>query len=354
MEFHLPSVFDQNGVNIASPIIQGGGAGFMSAPPNYQDEYNRQMDQYCHNQLNPPWYQQQVDMYRNQQRMGYDPYQQQQYNPYYYQQQQSYMPTIDAYNKAYNEGAMPLSEYIYYNTPWYTVDGRPLGGQPSEDDWYGYATRRMERRREQEKYYKEIYDNQAYTISVLANFSARWNGRDPETQTVNTKKLEYEQKLRECHIEDAKTEYQNDYLWYFVQQLPNSTQKNYCTPLKEQYITKWNEYYHHRNDKYPEHYDADEYFTWIYGSMKLDMMEDEAIAREKDLSRLYDEQNFRNVLHSYCPQYDPIEGVSLAGVKRLGVDDIEITLPPHLAKQEYVERRNKFIDSIFKDNRLNI
>ena len=38
----------------------------------------------------------------------------------------------------------------------------------------------------------------------------------------------------------------------------------------------------------------------------------------------------------------------------MNVSDIEITLPEHLKRERYEKRRQRFIDTIYQDNRANI
>ena len=127
------------------------------------------------------------------------------------------------------------------------------------------------------------------------------------------------------------------------------------SPVKESYVNHWNNYYHQRNDNYPESYGVDEFFNkGIFANQILDDMRDDMHRREKELNRLYDQQQFRQYMHQKHPDYDPNTGVSLKGARRLSVDDIEVQLPPNLSSKEYQDRRQRFFETIMRDNRMNL
>lgn len=203
-----------------------------------------------------------------------------------------------------------------------------------------------------------MYNEQMETWNMLRRLNNRFFGKEDDIDQTNEEyqqKMLYYNKWQKYYYDRAVDEYNMDCLSSFIQSLPNSTQKGYMSPVKENIVTRWNNYYHQRNDKYPENYGIDEFFNkGIMVGMIIDDMEDDAKRKERQLNRLYDQKAFRQMLHEINPFYDPEGGYDRRGVRRLGVDDIEITLPPHLAQKEYVERRQKFMDTIFKDQRCNL
>ena len=178
------------------------------------------------------------------------------------------------------------------------------------------------------------------------------NGQSEEQMKAS---IEYQQKWEAYRQKRAKEQYEADCLTAFILSMPNSTQKGYISPFKEQYVRSWNNYWHQRNDKYPEKYGVDEFLNQgILTQQIFDDMDDDTRRREKELNRLYDQNQFRQLLAQRHPDYDPVTGVSIKGARRLGIDDIEVQLPPNLSSTEYAQRRQRFFESIMKDNRMNL
>lgn len=374
MEYHTPSAFDANGFNIMSPIVQNGGVGYNPTPSfkyNGGDPYQTQMQNqnYQYYSSLGQMASQQMQYYQNPQSYStgyvgsYNPYYQQPtmygmgygyYNQEYTQQQQA-----DIYREAYANGQMPLSDYCSFNggkqLSFLGVNGKTQT-YGAADDWYSSATDYYRRQQEYQRQQQEYYNQQAEAWNLCRAINNRYNGIDPaEAQSNMNEWIEYQQRWEAHRQKEAKEEWENDCLANFIRSLPNSTQKGYVSPLKEMYVNHWNNYYHQRNDKYPESYGIDEFFNHgIFANQILDDMEDDMHRREKELNRLYNQQQFRQYMHQKHPDYDPATGVSLKGARRLGIDDIEVKLPPNLSSQEYQMRRQKFFDSIMKDNRSNL
>lgn len=362
MEYHLPSNFNQYGVNMASPLVQNGGVGYQPTPPSFKyngelpiqtmqpnlyDPYNNQqyysqMGQYASQQLQQPVYNQ----YN-----GYTNYNNSLYNQNYIDQTKS-----QVYDEAYKSGQMTLSEYCYYNNggiQFTGADGNQINLNQG-NDWYSSATQLMQRQQEAQQQYQKEYNIQMENWKLLCSINNKFLGIEEEEAVDLEQKILYQQKWEAYRYEKAVEEYQQDCLVNFIKSLPNSTQKGYMSPIKEQLVNNWNKFYHQVNDKYPENYGLEEYFNQgILMNQMIDDMEDDAKRREKQLDRLYDKQQFRDYMHQLHPEYDPVTGTSI-GARRLGIDDIEVSLPPHLAQQDYVQKRQKFLDTIFRDNRLNI
>ena len=376
MEFHTPSMFDENGFNVMSPIVQNGGVGYVPTPSfkyNGGDAYEAQMQnqnyQYYTNlgQIASA----QMQYYQNPQSYmntgyvnSYNPYYPNQWNNgyAYYNNQNYYSPQQKAamYNEAYRNGQMSLTDYCTFNNgqqlSFVGIDGRTYTTGGGVDDWYGSATTRFRQQQEYQRWQQEQYEEQMVAWNICKACNDRYFGRDPEeSQQQRNEWIEYQQKWEAHRIQAAREEYENDCIVEYIRSLPNSTQKDYVSPLKQDMMAAWDKYYHHRNDKYPETYGLDEFFNGgILANQILDLMEDDMHKRERELNRLYDQQQFRNYMHSKHPDYDPVTGVSIKGARRLGVDDIEVKLPPNLSSIEYQERRQKFFDTIMKDNRWNL
>ena len=372
MEYHLPSAFDANGFNVMSPIVQGGGVGYYPTPSfkyNGDDTYTTQMQnqnnfqyysslgQMASQQLQ--YYQQPFQPIPQQGYVGsYNPYYQQQYG-YYNDPQYNAQQQAAVYRDAYNSGNMPLSDYCSFN------NGQQLSFVAASnnrtynsglDDWYGSATSYYVRQQEEQKRQQEFYQEQQTAWDICRSVYNRYNGIDETDEYHQNQKewIEYQQRWEAHRQKEAMDEWQNDCIVNFIRSLPNSSMPGYVSPLKQMYVDHWNNYYHQRNDKYPERYGVDEFFNHgIFASQILDDMEDDMHRREKQVNRLYDQQQFRNYMHQKHQDYDPITGVSIKGARRLGVDDIEVSLPPNLSSREYQERRRRFFDSIMKDNRMN-
>lgn len=418
MEFHTPSMFDENGFNILSPVVQGGGVGYVPTPSFkynggdvYETQIQNQQRQYYENlgnsasamlqaANNPQMrantgYVNSYNPYQNQwgnngfyntpynnnaqyntggysspfgygysnntQYTGYgNGYYNDQYNDPYNSRDQWQKAMI--YNDAYQNGLISLTDYCTFNNgqqlSFIGVDGKnhTVGGNSVEDNWYGTATSIFQRQQDYVRMQQEEYEEQMAIWDMCLACYDRYYGRDPEEEKQKRiSYMEYQQKWQAHRIKEAREEYENDCIVEFIRSLPNSTQKDYVSPLKRDILEAWNRCYHERNDKYPEHYGLEEYFNGgIMANQIMDLMEDDMKKRERQLNRLYDQQEFRNFLHSRHPDYDPITGISSRGARRLGIDDLEIKLPPNLCSQEYQERRHKFIESIMKDNRYNL
>ena len=71
---------------------------------------------------------------------------------------------------------------------------------------------------------------------------------------------------------------------------------------------------------------------------------------------LFSREAFKNYMHELVPSYDPKTETGLIFNTTIGggIQDIEIRLPEHLAREEYAARKQRFMDTIFADNRSNL
>lgn len=400
MEYKFPSQFDENGFNMLSPnyAMYSGGVGNTTSPAfkynggTTQETYatNQQQQQYYypnfgvnqqHTQQMPDYdYYTRLGAYANQQmqiqQQLYQPQPQPQYQQQYgwtAYQEPTYDPgRAEAYRQSYNNGLLSLSDYCYYcnaginpqaaqqqqATTFYGADGRmhTIGGSGSAyDGWYNNMAYSMQAQMEYQKQAQEEYQNQLDCWNLVARVCARGLGIE-ETQIPDySKQIETQQKWQKYYADMNQLAYQQD---CFSAQMKAATKssldKDYISPLKQMMIDNWNKLYHERNDKLPEHYGLDEFFN--HGIMEgqiLDDLDYRAKQKAKQLDQLYDKQEFRNLMHQLHPNYDPYSGISIGGAGRLGIDDIEITLPPHLAQQQYKERKDRFLNSIYANNTAN-
>ena len=350
MEYHTPSAFDVNGFNVMSPIVQNGGVGYNPTPSfKYNGDNNFQyytgLGQFASQQMQ---YYQNPQSYTIGYVGSYNPYQYGYYNQEYTQQQRA-----DIYREAYKNGQIPLNNgqqlsFIGTNNHQYTYTGT--------DDWYSSATDYYRRQQEYQRQQQEFYNQQVEAWNICRRINNKFRGIDSDEDQNNLNEwIEYQQKWEAHRQQAAREEWENDCLVNFIRSLPNSTQKDYMSPVKESYVNHWNNYYHQRNDNYPESYGVDEFFNkGIFANQILDDMRDDMHRREKELNRLYDQQQFRQYMHQKHPDYDPNTGVSLKGARRLSVDDIEVQLPPNLSSKEYQDRRQRFFETIMRDNRMNL
>lgn len=376
MEYHMPSQFDQNGFNVLSPGVQlmQGGVGYTPTPQSftysgenpyltYLKNQNQSYDDYCKLGADASSYLQQAQQIA----MGTQQPQNTYYNPIYGNQYGYYnqYPTQDinqVYNQMYANGQMNLTEYCCYNNGGINfVDSntnRFVQTDPN-DDWYGYATRSMQKRQQQQQEYEKEYNNQVFAWKLCSTVADNYFHRDKENTVELEQKIAYFNKLNAYRQACAQDEYQMDCWASFVRSLPNSTQKGYVSPLKAQLVTHWNNYYHERNDKFPESYGLDDYFNkGIMNNMILDLYIHDAKLNERKLraKSLFSREAFKNFLHEQVPSYDPVSETGLIFNRTVGggIGDIEIRLPEHLARNEYTQRKIKFMDSIFADNRSNL
>ena len=122
----------------------------------------------------------------------------------------------------------------------------------------------------------------------------------------------------------------------------------------EKYITDWNKLYERRTKPYPDSYGVDEFFNkGIMTNQIIDNMAHDAEIRERRVDILFDQQKCRELFGNMFPSYDPITGTSCAPVS-MNVSDIEITLPENLKRERYLQRRQAFENTIFRDNRSNV
>lgn len=371
MEYHMPSQFNQNGFNVMNPGVQMmGGVGYNPTPQSftyngenpyltYLQNQNYNYDDYCKlgNDASSFLQQAQQTAMNVQQ-----PQQQYYYNPIYGYNQQPYYSEQDvsqAYNQMYDNNQMSITDYCYYNNGGInTTSGNRFIQQDISDDWYGYAMRDAQRRQLQQEEYQKEYNNQMYAWSVCTKLSNNYYDRENDSQDIE-KKAAYFNKLNQYKQACAQDEYQMDCFAAFVKSLPNSTQPGYVSPLKENIVTHWNNYYHERNDKYPEHYTIDDYFNkGIMGCMMIDLYAHDAKLKEKEMraKSLFSREAFKNYMHELVPSYDPKTETGLIFNTTIGggIQDIEIRLPEHLAREEYAARKQRFMDTIFADNRSNL
>ena len=111
MEYHLPSQFDSNGVNIMSPIVQNGGVGYPT-PPGFK-YYGDSPQQTIQQNFNNPYQQQYSSPYSAGMYTSANPYE------YYCQMGQQAAQQLNVANTQFQQ---PVATYGYTN-PYYTGYG---------------------------------------------------------------------------------------------------------------------------------------------------------------------------------------------------------------------------------------
>ena len=379
MEYIFPSMFNEQGVNIASPIIQSGGMGTNPMPHSFK--YNGgspqeafQYNNYANNQYNyyqqlgqqssqqlmqaqqiaNPYYQQQPQYYNNGYVQNYNPY-----NPYastYYQQQQPQTDYLQLYQAAYNSGQIGLSSFCYgtnghlsyIDTEGHSVD---INQTNPYDEWYGGAIYQVQKEQLQQQQQLQKMQEQRDAWLIVKGVFDRYNGIDDEQIQRNreeeVKKELYYQKWQKYVYETNQLDYQNDCIVNFVSSCPNSLQKGYMNPTKQAYVNRWNNCYNQKVEKYGEHYTLNDFLNnGIATEIMFDILDDES--REREKQRIFSID--RNAMLAEIQKSNPGVNIGIpqqAMANRLNIDDMEIHVPPSLNSQEYIQRRNAFMNSIF-------
>ena len=463
MEYHTPSMFDENGVNVMSPTIQmmraegndpsahyssfkyNGDSPYQTAMYNninpqmygYNMQQNQQApppgftpmqtpqygytNQNSYQSVNPyeSMLQQQYLGQQYQQGYSYNPYQQytqQQSQQYYNGYQQQYSSPYDQriveegrkaqdmlkqamnlnnpadtsqgmikydyygrpvgeytyaeikernapiYNQLYNNGLISLSDYCSLNNggiSFIGLDGKRVN-IGSSDNWYvGYD--RIQQQKAIQAEYQKAYEENMKNWEICLNINKRFlrdEGYTEEAERIDKQQSEeyrkYMQDLQNYHHQILAFDYMYDQQCMIFNSLQRSDSKSYVSPFVEKYVSDWNKLYERRTKPYPEHYGVDEFFN--QGIMECQIIDDMAHdmeLREKRVDLLFDHAKCRELFAKLFPTYDPVTGTSCAPVS-MNVSDIEITLPEHLKRERYEKRRQRFIDTIYQDNRANI
>lgn len=268
------------------------------------------------------------------------------------------------YNNLYNSGAMSLSEYCSFNNggiSYIGVDGRTVR-VGFGDNWYaGYDRIQQQKMIQQEQ--QKMYEEHMNAWNICRNINAKFlkdEGREEEAAFVQMEQsVEFQNKLNKLHeyhykILQFDSMYDNMCAYMNTWQRSDKLGSKYVSPVKEQYVDHWNKLYERRTKQYPEHYGVDEFFN--QGIMECQIIDDmayDAELRAKRVDTLFDQQRCRELFGNMFPTYDPVSGTSCAPVS-MNVSDIEITLPEHLKRDRYIQKRQAFENTIFGDNRLNV
>lgn len=265
------------------------------------------------------------------------------------------------YNQLYKSGAMPLSEYCSFNNGGISftgVDGKTV--RVGCNDWYAGYDRIQQQKmiwEEQQKLYNENLQSWKICIEVNKKF-LKDEGMDEEARRIEVEQSEqyreYTYKLQQYHYSILQFDNWYDNMCAFVNTWKRSDKPGYVTPYVEKYITDWNKLYERRTKPYPDSYGVDEFFNkGIMTNQIIDNMAHDAEIRERRVDILFDQQKCRELFGNMFPSYDPITGTSCAPVS-MNVSDIEITLPENLKRERYLQRRQAFENTIFRDNRSNV
>ena len=340
MEFRTPTQFDPNGINTQSVSI--GGVGYNPTPLTFS--YNGNGVGYYTSGSQPQSF------------VG-------SYNPggYVTQPNNPYM----GYNYNYTGQGAPIfddrvrmADQFYYQLgykPTVTgADGKPFQiGGPSYGNYYSSAWDMYNQRKQYEQEWLENQNQQREIRRRLTIMNRNFFGLDDGEEYFKQQEEIYQQQAA-MQYQMQQMAQQYNYLVY-ISTLPNSLDPQYSNPARNEYISRWNKIYENRTSKYPENYTLYDFFNGgIASEMYMDAKIDEAIDRLKDMTRLYDQNGLRQQLAQSNPNYDPLTGIASGalnlnntGGPRLNIDDMEITLPPHLSNSEYQKKRERFMATIF-------
>lgn len=264
------------------------------------------------------------------------------------------------YNQLYNSGIMNLSDYCSINNggiSFVGVDGK-IVKVGCNDGWYTGYDRIQQQKLVWEEQQKLYNDNlQAWQICVSINKKfLKDEGMDDELRKLEQSETSEQnmQKLQQYHYNILQYDKWYDDMCAYVNTWQRSDTPGYITPYVQKYIHDWNKLYDRRTKSYPDSYGADEFFNnGIMMNQIIDDMAHDSELRERRVDLLFSQQKCRELFGNLFPSYDPITGTSCAPVS-MNVSDIEITLPENLKRERYLQRRQAFENTIFRDNRSNI
>lgn len=263
------------------------------------------------------------------------------------------------YNQLYMNGVMNLSDYCSMNNGGISftgIDGKTVR-VGYDNGWYaGYN--RIQQQKAMYEEQQKLYNENLQAWQMCANVARKClegEGMVQEAAELNlAAQQEHQQKLHKYHTDILSFDNWYDNMCAYVNTWNRSDKPGYVSPLVEKYVYNWNKLYDRRTKNYPEHYGVDEYFNkGIMTNQIIDDMAHDAELRERRVDLLFDQNKCRELFGQMFPSYDPVTGTSCAPVS-MNVSDIEITLPENLKRERYLQRRQAFENTIFKDNTANI
>lgn len=354
MEFRTNSQFDPNtGLNMSSPIV--GGMGYNSPMPNTFSYNGDGVGRYTNGVqqpdpcqpptgfMNPPGgYVTSYNPYATM--MGYNGYGPNQSGPIF-------------------DSNLPLSNQFYYQLgfqPTQDKFGNPTNpNQYGSNNYYANAWQLYNQRKEEELNYQKQYEQQQEIwkrLTILVRKNLGYN----DGEQVYQQNVEAQQQFYATQYATAAADREYQALSY-ISQFPTSADPGYVNIQRAEYIAKWNKVYDERSSLIPEGTTMYQFFNEGVGNdCWMEMLKDEAIERAKDMTSLYSQAYFRDQLHKSNPNYDPLTGtaggkLTVNNMSRgLNIDDMEITLPPHIANDEYAKKREKFMNTILSNTSYNL
>lgn len=274
-------------------------------------------------------------------------------------------------NNYYNTGGpifdtrVKLSEQFYYQNGYKPtvigLDGKEVQLGSSYNNYYTSAWDLYNKRKQIEQEWQEHQQQQQEIIKRLTILNRKYLGYNDGEEVYKQQEKNYQQfMIKQYEINNMQQQYDALQL---ISYLPKSCDNGYINYQQNDYVNRWNKLFQERTSSIPEHVSLYDFFNGAIGNqMYINMIKEQALDRMKDLSNLYNQNEFRQQLAKSNPNYDPLTGSasgslslnSMSGNRRLNIDDMEITLPPSIANDAYAKKREKFMNTILSNMQDNI
>lgn len=234
---------------------------------------------------------------------------------------QSAVPTI---------GSIGATGYNYGYTPNFN------GGYYSNQ--YGiynpYAIREQQRQEEERR--KKEQENRFIIQKMVSRCANSYYGEEISDETFDDMRNKYiETYNKEVELANEIQEYNE------MQNLVANLDPNYISSFyinRQAYQANISAKYHQRDP------DDEDLFTFLEkaGGLYQDILIEESNKRSKNLGQLYDKNGYTTLINKHSGKYDALSpnfGIN-------SIDDMEITLPPHLKTSEYAKKKQAFLNAI--------
>lgn len=289
-------------------------------------------------------------------------------NPYYADTSQMDIHQQETYEyeklkQMYVEGKITPAQYAGFANAGIehtTAAGTHVYAQPQQPQYsgwggvtFGFNTQEYIQR---QKAAQEAAEQNRLAFELCCKINNNYFGiTEQEAEETHSKRVAYEQSLNERKRQEAEIEYTYD---MFAEQFKGavySDQKGYMSPAKEQAYKQFNSVWDDRHKNFNEHYTLTDlmkkgvYADIVFGDMQY------AMDRHRhNLVRMYDEIFVKNSISTLAPFYNPNGGgFSYKGFK-INKNELEISVPPELIKQDYQNRRETFFNTVYNNRTDNL